>query len=80
MEGTQQRIVQERLQSHLIPIPELANGGYEGLGDDAKNEKLKSDFDAFVKRRAELVLLALQKLCDGHQLSITELFDFGTSV
>ena len=32
-------IVQQRLQSHLIPVEELANGGYEGL---SKEEKLRS--------------------------------------
>ena len=26
---TSEEIVQQRLQSHLIPIPELSNGGYE---------------------------------------------------
>ena len=76
---TSEAIVQERLRSHLIPIPELANGGYEGLDEDAKNLKLKTDFEAFIKRRAELVLNALQKLCEGHQLSIAELSESGVS-
>ena len=46
---TSETIVRERLQSHLIPIPELANGGYEGLLEAEKNEKLKADFEAFLR-------------------------------
>ena len=72
---TSEAIVEERLQSHLIPIPELANGGYEGLPDDEKAAKLKTDFEAFISRRADLVIAALHRLCDGHQLSIAEVFD-----
>ena len=68
-------IVEERLRSHLIPIPELANGGYEGLSDGEKTTKLKNDFDAFLSRRADLVLAALARLCDGHQISIADVFD-----
>ncbi|MBN1842591.1 MAG: DUF262 domain-containing protein [Deltaproteobacteria bacterium] len=68
-------IVSERLESHLIPVSELANGGYEGLSDEKKAEKLKSDFDAFVFRRAELVMKAVRLLAGGHQLSASELFE-----
>ena len=39
----------------LIPIPELANGGYEKLSDEEKTAKLTDDFDKFLRRRAELV-------------------------
>ena len=41
---TSEEIVNERLQSHLIPIPELANGGYEKLSDADKVDKLRIDF------------------------------------
>ena len=72
-EWTSEEIVNERLRSHLIPIHELANGGYEGLSEEQKFEKLKNDFDAFIKRRAELVLKAVRLLADGHQLNATEI-------
>ncbi len=55
-EWASEAIVTERLQSHLIPIPELANGGYEGLSDESKSEKLRKDFDKFLQKRAELVM------------------------
>jgi len=73
-EWTSEEIVRERLQSHLIPIRELANGGYEGLSDELKAEKLKNDFDAFIHRRAELVMRAARLLVEGHQLSAAEIF------
>jgi len=66
--------VSERLQSHLIPICELANGGYEGLSEKQKTEKLKKDFDAFICRRAEIVMKAVKLLADGRQLSATEVY------
>ena len=72
---TSEKIVSERLQSHLIPIRELSNGGYEGLSEEQKSEKLKNDFDAFINRRAELVMKAVRLLADGHQLSATEIYE-----
>ncbi|HEY9879662.1 MAG TPA: DUF262 domain-containing protein [Leptolyngbyaceae cyanobacterium] len=67
-------IVRERLQSHLIPVKELANGGYEEMTDEAKTLKLKQDFDAFIQKRAELVMAAVKRLVEGKQLSTSELF------
>ncbi len=60
-------------QSHLIPIDELANGGYESLSGEQKTEKVKGDFDAFIRRRAELVMKAVRLLADGHQLTTTDI-------
>ena len=71
---TCETIVRERLQSHLIPIPELANGGYEGLDEKEKAQKLNRDFDAFIKRRAELVVKAVEFLVEGRQLTASGLY------
>jgi hypothetical protein len=71
---TSEEIVTERLQSHLIPIPELANGGYEGLTDEEKVCKLRIDFGRFLKRRAELVIKAVRLLADGRQINASMLF------
>ena len=71
---TTEEIVCERLQSHLIPIPELENGGYDGLSEGDKKEKLKSDFTAFIQRRGELLIKAIHLLTQGRQLSIAELY------
>ena len=72
---TSEEIVQERLRSHLIPIDELANGGYEGISDERKVEKLRTDFAAFIRCRAQLVTKAVRLLADGHQLSAGQIYD-----
>jgi hypothetical protein len=71
---TSEEIVTERLQSHLIPIPELANGGYEGLTEAEKVMKLGVDFERFLRRRAVLVMKVARLLADGRQLSTSMLF------
>lgn len=68
-----EEIVRERLESHLIPINELGNGGYEGLSEEEKAEKLRKDFDAFIRKRAELVMKAVRLLANGHQVSASEI-------
>jgi hypothetical protein len=73
-EWTSESIVNERLQSHLIPIDELSNGGYEGLTENQKTEKLKTDFEAFLAARARLVSKAARRLAEGHQLNASELY------
>lgn len=74
-EWTTEAIVQERLQSHLIPIQELANGGYADMSEEEKAEKMKKDFDLFLRKRAELIIKALKLLVDGHQLSARDLYE-----
>jgi len=74
-EWTSQEIVRERLQSHLVPTTELANGGYEGLNNLAKKEKIKNDFEQFLQRRTELVIKALQLLVAGRQISASIVFE-----
>lgn len=68
-----EKIVRERLQSHLIPVAELANGGYENLSEQAKKDKLRKDFDAFVQKRAQVVMTAAELLAAGRQLSAGEI-------
>ncbi len=72
-EWTSEDVVRGRLQSHLIPIPELANGGYENLSDSDRVEKIRRDFSAFIRRRGELIRKAVQCLTDGRQLSLSEI-------
>ena len=65
--------VNTRLKSHLIPIDELKSGGYSGLAEDEKLEKIKSDFLAFLSKRAELVHHAVNKLIEGKDFSANEI-------
>lgn len=73
-EWTTEEIVRERLHSHLIPIPELANGGYKGLDVTAKKEKIKKDFEQFIQRRAELISKAVDFLAVGRQIVKSSVF------
>lgn len=74
-EWTSKEIVKQRLQSHLIPITELSNGGYEGLTDEQKIQKLRDDFEAFIRRRAELIVSAVNQLVEGYQLNTANLYE-----
>lgn len=73
-EWTSEAIVRERLQSHLIPIEELANGGYEELSTDQKRQKLQRDFEAFIRQRAVLIGKTVKRLAEGRQLSASEIY------
>ena len=61
-------IVNSRLNSHLIPIKELSNGGYEGT--EQRIEKIKIDFASFVETRANLILKAMELLAEGKQITV----------
>lgn len=71
---TTEGLVNERLQSHLIPIEELSNGGYESLSDIEKKDKLAKDFKAFISARAKLIYEAVKLLAEGYQISVGEIY------
>lgn len=71
---TSENIVRERLQSHMIPVDELKNGGYEDLSDSVKTEKLKKDFDDFMQKRANIMMEAVKLLVEGRQLGVADVF------
>jgi len=71
---TSKDVVNHRLKSHVIPIDELANGGYEGLTEDEKNEKIKNDFEKFIDKRASLISKAISTLCEGKQLELSDIY------
>jgi len=74
-EWSSEEIVYERLHSHLIPVQEMANGGYEGLTDSEKKDKINRDFNHFIWKRAEVVLKAAKLLANGQQLNASILFN-----
>ncbi|WP_321347081.1 DUF262 domain-containing protein [uncultured Draconibacterium sp.] len=73
-EWMSEEIVDQRLKSHLIPIAELANGGYADLGEEEKIAKIESDFEEFINIRARLVHKAAKELCKGKTISFGEVF------
>ncbi|NLJ24707.1 MAG: DUF262 domain-containing protein [Firmicutes bacterium] len=66
--------IKYRLSSHLIPMDELANGGYEGLEAKERAEKIDRDYNAFIQRRARLFEVAVRKLCNGSVLDAKDVF------
>jgi hypothetical protein len=67
-------IVHERLNSHLIPVGELANGGYEiCAGELERKEKIKTDFNNFISKRAALFACAAEQLIQGKTISSSEI-------
>ncbi len=67
-EWVSEDIVHERLNSHLIPVKELANGGYEGITERERKEKITYDFDLFLAKRAEYMTYAAEQLVKGKDI------------
>jgi len=70
---TSEDIVNARLKSHLIPIEELKNGGYENLSPEDKKEKVATDFEAFIKKRGQYVIQAISQLTSGNDISANDI-------
>lgn len=68
-------IVHSRLKSHLIPIQELKNGGYEGLIKEERLEKIKIDFENFINIRAKYVVKAVSELAQGKDISANDIIN-----
>ena len=73
-------IVNSRLNSHLIPIKELSNGGYEGMEKEERTNKIQSDFDNFIETRADYVLKAIDLLTEGKQITTESILQNGTEL
>ncbi|WP_417857531.1 GmrSD restriction endonuclease domain-containing protein [Xanthomarina gelatinilytica] len=70
---TTEEMVNSRLRSHLIPVEELKNGGYEDLSDYEKKVKIKSDFEAFLKLRGRYVIAAVNELLQGNDITANDI-------
>lgn len=68
-----EEIVDARLKSHLIPIQELKNGGYEGLSETEKQQKVTVDFKQFIMKRASYVTRAVEILLQGREINASEI-------
>jgi len=73
-----EEVVRHRLNSHLIPVEQLANGGYEGVEGDARLSKVRVDFAVFLEARARLVHYAMTRLAAGQHISAAEVFGSAT--
>ncbi|MDQ7994088.1 MAG: hypothetical protein AAGC63_16790, partial [Propionicimonas sp.] len=60
--------VKDRLESHLVPYELLAAAGpYGDLAGEDLRAAVKPQFDAFLRKRAEMVLRLTDELCSGRQ-------------
>lgn len=66
--------VRERLKSHLISYDLLSKAHYTGMEGAALNQKLKSDFNAFLRDRANLIFAAMISLTDGNSPTLDTLW------
>lgn len=66
--------LRRRLKTHLIPYGKLAVG-YDGLRDEERRARVKTDYDAFLTTRAAILANAAQLTCEGKTLELSELFD-----
>lgn len=66
---TEESIVNERLNSHLIPIKELSDWWYDALDEEEKKTKIKSDFETFLNKRADLICKAVKILTQGKSIT-----------
>ena len=58
--------VRDRLRSHLVPFDELKVGGYAEIKTPAdRAQSIRYDYEAFLKRRAEMVRNAFKALTIG---------------
>jgi len=60
--------IARRLATHYVPFGELNAGGYDKLGDPTRRgDQLRTDYEAFLRARADLLLPAISALCDGRE-------------
>lgn len=69
---TNENIVNQRLNSHLIPIEELKEGNYEGLNQEEKANKIKSDYENFLNKRSNFIINAVKKLTNGEDINFND--------
>jgi hypothetical protein len=62
--------IQQRLQTHVVPFNPLNVGGYADEPDaNARTDKIRCDYEAFLEQRAELVRKAIAALWTGEAWS-----------
>ncbi|WP_019611717.1 DUF262 domain-containing protein [Thioalkalivibrio sp. AKL7] len=66
--------VRQRMRTHLIDYDRLAEAKYGDLGDAVEVEKLRGDFDAFLRDRAERVARAVGDLACGRHPDVHALW------
>lgn len=77
VEWSDEQTVAQRLRTHLLDFRTLSKATYAADGKPLEGEalvaRLEKDFDAFLERRASLVVLAARHLTDGRLLTLEQL-------
>ena len=66
--------VRERLRSHLISYDLLSKAHYAGIEGAALKQKLASDFNEFLRDRANMVVAAMASLTEGNNPTLDTLW------
>ncbi|WP_199265312.1 DUF262 domain-containing protein [Alcaligenes faecalis] len=66
--------VRERLRSHLISYDLLSKAHYAGMEGAALKQKLASDFNEFLRDRANMVVAAMASLTEGNNPTLDTLW------
>ena len=65
--------IRHRLSSHIIPFEELNVGGYyDTTRQEEKSTRIRSDYERFIRCRAEAMHRVVEKLCSGAEWSGSE--------
>jgi len=60
--------IRSRLGSHIIPFDNLNVGGYSEIADkEARGTRIKTDYESFIRARAEAIHKVVIKLCNGEE-------------
>lgn len=74
VEWADERVVRERLKSHLISFDLLSKAQYGGSEGAGFKQKLAADFNEFLRDRANLVVAAMASLTDGDNPTLESLW------
>lgn len=66
--------VSDRLKTHLVSYDLLSKAHYQGLDGEALKSRLETDFNRFMRNRAQLVYQAVIRLAAGEQPSLDSIW------
>ncbi|WP_417477291.1 GmrSD restriction endonuclease domain-containing protein [Maricaulis sp.] len=70
VEWADETAIKGRLRSHLISYDQLSKAHYAQLGGDALEVMLSTDFNTFLRDRADLMMVAIEELAAGGKPSL----------
>ena len=74
VEWADPQVVAARLRSHLIPFDMLTQAHYGQLAGEMLKSKVEQDFNGFLRKRAELVVIAMNALACGDEPTIDSIW------